>query len=358
MKLTKLSLATISLTAAINAIAALPANSDPIAVNLASSSGQFIVGVTGYYLKPSPTGSDTAYASVAAAFSNTTAISGLFSPETNYDWGYGINLGYIFPNSPFDVNLTYFHLGNNQANDTILAPDGINPAKDVGPVSVILGNVGRYDTAAASVKYAINQVDLTVGKYVNYGCRVQVHPNIGLRYTALDRELNSFYIMNPASTRNFFGTTAFDEDSDFEGFGPIIGVDGSFYIARGFGAVAHADYALLFGNIDATVNEADVLNQVVPPASTPFSKYFKDEDDDRVIQVADLKLGGNYTYLFNQNSNSNLTLEIGYQFTGYLRPIDRLETEGRPAARDSDFLGLNSSDLGLHGPYASLVVHV
>ena len=44
--------------------------------------------------------------------------------------------------------------------------------------------------------------------------------------------------------------TSFAEESDFQGIGPLIGVDASYYVGMGFGIVGHFDSALLVGNID------------------------------------------------------------------------------------------------------------
>lgn len=356
MKLIKISLAMLSLPAAMNAFAALPGTTDPTAVNMAVSSPKLItLGVTGFYLKPSDTNSDTAYASVAITPTNTNANATLFSPETNYDWGYGVNLGYQFANSPYDINVSYYNYDSGKYQSSVVEPQSVNQAEDIGPDSDIVGVVA-YDAATESSEYTINQVDLTLGKYVNYGCRVRLHPNVGLRYAKVDRELNSLYVLNP-STRSFFGTTTYKEDSDFSGLGPVFGLDGSFYIGAGFGAVAHADYSLLLGTVDATVNELDELS-VISQGTTAFPVNFNNEDNDRIVQVTDLKLGGDYTYLFNQNNPANLTLEIGYQYSAYINPIDRLEAQSKTDLKDSDLLGITTSNLGLHGPYASLILHV
>lgn len=368
MKLLKLNFALLSLSTIASAFGALPGTNDPSAVNLAQSPGQFILGVTGYYLKPSPANSDLDYASVSGIPENNSINVAIFGPKTNYEWGYGVNVGYIFANTPYDMNLSYFHLDTGKFNDFINAQDSIKQAIDVGPDSVIVGNA-RYDSASEEAEYTFNHVDLTAGKYINYGCRVRIHPNIGVRYASLDRELNSLYVLNPttATSRAFFGSTSIEEESDFQGFGPLIGVDGSFYLGAGFGAVGHADYALLYGRDDTTTHQIDVFNLTIPAFSTLiFPTSFKNDDNDRLAQAADLKLGGDYTYLFNQNNNANLTLELGYQYSQYFDAIDRLESQSRinivngviSISKDTTVRAVHTSNVGLHGPYATLTLHV
>lgn len=89
----------------------------------------------------------------------------------------------------------------------------------------------------------------------------------------------------------------------------------------------------------------------------------------RVVPVLDAKLGADYTYVFNNAANSDLTLEAGWMVSNYFNAVDRLQTETiltadvshpPPPSFSQSFqlTGRTTSDFGIQGPYVSLVLHV
>ncbi len=399
MKRLIVALASIGLTAAAGAYAALPAATDPTLVNVPQLPGGFVVGVSGYYLEPSPTDGDLDFASANINASNSvsnTFFSKLYNVDPGYNWGWGANIGYIFPNTGNDVNLSYFYLDTGNENQNVfISPFNNNGTNNnVTPIvnNFVFNTVAIPDleipifldpvltNAAAEVSYRINQVDLTAGQFINVGCRLRLHPNVGLRYADLERKINSVY----SGTASFLSTVAepgastFDEissfaavreDSDFSGIGPLAGIDASYYIGMGFGAVAHADAALLIGTVDSETDvfAQNIINQgenLLAPITIINAGVFSYRDDStrRVVPVGDLKLGLDYTYLFNNAANSDLTLEIGWQASEYYNAVDRLATVSTVpstlAVGSSQTLGSFTSSVGLDGPYATLTLHV
>ncbi len=402
MKRLTIALAAIGLTAAAGAYAALPAATDPTLVNVPQLPGGFVVGLSGYYLEASPSNGDLDFAS--ANFNttlngnvNNTFFSKLHNVDPGYDWGWGANIGYIFPNTGNDVNLSYFYLDTGDNRDSVFLPFNATTGLFIGSITPVVNNVifnpgfpgddlgTPLNIASAEASYRINQVDLTAGQFINVGCRLRLHPNVGLRYADLERKINSFYAGSVVSVSTASGvatTTAsnnqsqgfVNEDSDFSGIGPLAGIDASYYIGMGFGAVAHADAALLIGTIDS---ETDVFAQntqfvsttVLAPVLNQVSAgifNYRDDSIRRVVPVTDLKLGLDYTYLFNNAANSDLTLEIGWQASEYFNAVDRLATASvvpnsnilTPVIGSSQALGSFTSSVGLDGPYATLTLHV
>jgi hypothetical protein len=164
-----------------------------------------------------------------------------------------------------------------------------------------------------------------------------------------------------------------EEESDFSGIGPLAGIDASYYMGLGIGAVAHADAALLIGSIDvkstilASNNSSlTVDNNGTTNASSVGVFNYENDSTRRVVPVTDLKLGLDYTYMFNNAANSDLTFEMGWQASEYFNAIDRLATSSSvPILGDatgllgsSQILSTSTSSLGIDGPYASLTLHV
>lgn len=398
MKRLSVALATIGLTAAAGAYAALPAATDPTLVNVPQLPGGFVLGVSGFYLEPSATNGDLDFASVNVNNNNNTTIfaSKLHSVDASYDWGWGANVGYIFPNTGNDVNLSYFYFdSSNEDNHIDTSPFNINGAV-VGLSPLVNGIIfNSFDIpqanatidptltlAAAEASYRINQVDLTAGQLINVGCRLRLHPTAGLRYADVERKINSAY----AGTSSFLSSASptaltsdvlssaalLQEDSDFSGIGPLASLDATYYLGMGFGAVAHADAALLIGSIDAksrvfagNVNTVQ-LNLGAPVVTANAGEFYYDNDSNRrVVPVGDLKLGLDYTYMFNNAANSDVTLELGWQASEYYDAIDRLATLSTvptssatpPTGGASQILGTFTSSLGIQGPYATLTFH-
>lgn len=393
MKRLATALAALGLTA--SAFAALPATTDPTLINVPQLPGGFVVGLTGYFLQPSDSNGDLDYASGNYTINANTFASELRDVQPGYSYGWGANVGYIFPHTGNDVNLSYLHLGTSDY-DSIAGPgpDTISSvSSDVNPFFLPLG----FTNANAKADYDLNQVDLTAGQYINVGCRLTLHPFAGLRWAQLDRKLNANYTGNvttivdgasaglPVSVTGTIiqhNAASSSEKSDFQGIGPIAGSDVSYYLGYGVGIVGHADAALLIGNINSSLNlfnsanGTETFSSLVPPSSTSVSTNFSTQADNirRIVPVMDAKLGVNYTYLFNNSANSDLTFEAGYQVSNYFNAVDLLHgilLGATPIMKNTAKTGSSdriifipsvnnrtTSDMGINGPYVSVVLHV
>lgn len=369
----RISIALAAIGISVGAMAALPAASSPTQINIPSLSGGFVIGGTGFYLQPSDTHGDLDYANIT---NKTTANPANTNPnlqniEPGYDWGWGVNVGYVIPNTGNDINLSYFRFDSKDTASTSVT--GFNGAfaqntngNFILPVGISVATGDVYQNASATAEYDLDQVDLTAGQYINVGSHLSVHPVAGLRWAQVNRQLTENYsapgtsgnITQGSSTNNLGnGTLTLNEKSDFEGIGPLLGVDTSYYIGQGVGIVGHFDGALLVGNIDSKTTEAMAqLNGLAFANPQPtFNATYTADSIHRLIPVLDAKLGLDYTYSFNNTDNSDITLEGGWQVNHYWNAIDRLQVVDGSGA---NVVGRTTSSLVLSGPYLSLVVHV
>jgi hypothetical protein len=229
------------------------------------------------------------------------------------------------------------------------------------------------NSATAKAEFNLDQVDLMVGQYIDVGSRLRLHPMAGLRFASVERKLNDSYadkIIGASGTGFSFPVSIVTEEkSDFEGIGPLVGIDSSYYVGGGFGLVGHFSSSLLVGNIDSQLNATintpgfPTLPVGLPPITV--NSVFKAGSTQRIVPNYDAKLGVDYTYSFD--NRSNLTLEVGYQVSHYYKAIDLLKTTNNivnwPAQSVVVFapgvlVQRSTADFRLDGVYANLTLHV
>lgn len=351
MKRVAIVLATLGVS--ISSLAALPATTDPTLIAVPQLPGGFVIGASAFYLQPSAHHGDLDYASVASGTSAIFAGS-LKNVEPGYDWSWSLNIGYIFPNTGNDVNLSYFHLDTDN-NDSISVNDGSNiiPINFVNPE--LEENVLN---ANAKAEYNLNQVDLTAGQFLDVGCRLILHPFVGLRWAEIERDLKSRFVeFSAPSGGTLDDIFSINEKSNFDGIGPLVGADASYYIGLGFGIVSHFDSALLIGNIDSQSNVIHIDNIEEGNPSILFTTQLKKDDIRRIVPVLDAKLGADYTYVFNNAANSHLTFEVGWMFSNYFNAVDRLSGAASGGITTTFITKRTTSDLSLNGPYVNITFH-
>lgn len=378
----RLSITLLALGLSATAFAALPAATDPNLVAVPSLPGGLVLGVTGYYIQPTDSNGDLDYANVNT-FSGANSFSSIKNVEPGYNWAWGANIGYVFPNTGNDVNLSYFQLDSNDTAST--SNSGLNGvaslASNVSFPFALSGslNPSYANAAVAKAEYDLNQVDLTAGQSFDIGCRLIAHPYAGVRWADLQRKLNTTFTnsssFGSSTTLTQTQTAAFAEKSTYQGIGPIAGLDASYYVGYGFGVVGHMDGALLVGSINSSTDET--LKQVLTASngissvinSVSGAANFSAGSTQRVVPVLDMKLGADYTWVFNDASNSDLTLEAGWMVSDYIDAVDRLQTvtTTQNSFSANPFLapiagaavaGRSTSDVALNGPYVSLVAHI
>lgn len=358
MKRITIALATIGFS--VGAISALPAATDPTVVMVPQLPGGIFVGGSVYYFEARPNNSDLDYASVNFGTSSTF-FSELKEVKPEYDWGWGVNVGYIFPNTGNDVNLSYLNLDSDDTSHIAVSTTSPLFAFVTPVISQItaLGFSGTFFAAAAKAEYDIDQVDLTAGQYIDIGCRLIAHPYAGLRWARVDRDLDALFVAATPTPVEITPIFATQEESNYSGIGPIMGMDASYFIYMGLGVVGHFDGALLVGNIDSETDTLFTGTIGETPVNITNLFKFKIDDSTRVVPVLDGKLGIDYTFLFTNSDNSSLTLEAGWLVSHYFNVVDRISSVSRGVVGTTplNLLGRRTSDLGLQGPYVSLVFH-
>lgn len=325
---------------AANSFAALPTGTSRCDVSVPSYCGGFTFGLTGLYWRASSSGEDFANTFPGADFSFTPttpfdAFTSLGSGDRrhhryDYDWGFKANVGYIFPCSGNDINLTYTHWDHDHHRNVDLGEfalppvtstvallssgplltftNGVATATALLPLAAILSDpaftVTDFATAVSDRVDTENHTwDLDFGQTINAGCNFKVRFFGGLRYSRLEHKQDTTFVTAFSGTSAptpgvvitgdqlipvtpptaIFGgaaalpvalddvtvTDIFHRDSKFDGIGPRFGFDVAYHFGGGFGLVGNLSTSLLVGEIDNTFADRVVTDGVFTLLGAP-----------------------------------------------------------------------------------------
>lgn len=316
--------------------------------------GGFYIGGTAYYLQSASTQGDLDYATLfelplAVNVPNKTVEK--LNPRDSWDWG--LIAGYIFPNTGNDLQVEYMNIDMKDLSSASVSNGSV---VNFVPVS-LLSNFFAGPTVFANASYDLNQFDISAGQYINMGNRFHIHPTAGVRYLDLTRKINSVFINITESPVFLVLVQHVGEKSEFNGLGPLMGIDGQYEIFCHFGLVGHGHAGILVGDIK---NQQNLLllqtidGEVIPPLAINYH----DDNSHRFVSTLDAKLGANYNYVF-PNSNAKLSLEAGWSVNEYFNTIDRLNTAfiliGTPRY---NIINKKTSNVAFQGPYITLSLSI
>ena len=389
MKKLPLILAGATLVASVGAFAdVLRNNALPFAVNVPNIRSGFEFNVEGLFLKSS--NSDLDYGFITGNDDNGNAQTNLVTVKPDTDFGWGIGVGYVFPDSGNDVQLSWMGFDHtHRSSSSYLESSYSGPGPFLNTPYGLNINLadpdGDFDvpsdsqdvtTASGQAKFKLSVVDLDVGQYVDVGDRLQLHPFAGLRFARVENNLRGQYGSVDPIDPDVIYTEDDAFNSRFSGIGPLLGADANYNLGGGVHVAAHVATTLLVGKVDTDSrfastqsNEARVITSVQSPLFAQLSEQITDSasiesaDVTRVVPSLDAKLGLNYSYQFD--CDSVVTVEGGYKVTQYIDAVDRLDTSSGQQATPQSFIGgsgssaiatRNTSNVGFSGPYVKLAV--
>jgi hypothetical protein len=338
-------------------------------VTIPQLKGGFDISISALYMTPSssnleylgviktPTGADVLQHDYALTYNVTP----------NNNWGFILDLGYVFPNTANDVRLDWmaFH-SNYNSEHWVLGQNGMQTNVVFFPTSseVLLAN-SDYAKALGTINYKLDALDLTFGQYLNIYQRLQTRVFTGLRYARIDSDMATTYIVlwdtsiGDATAGGFSGNI----NSSFNGLGPMIGTRADFDLGKGLGLVGSIDFALLAGQLSLHANQ--VIHESVADTSLIFRNALSWGSQHIIAPAFDAKFGINYQYQFT--NGTQLIAELGYQVSQYIDVIEQIDRDFTPPfifAKSLDGITTNSNfstdvtNFDLRGPYLTLRVKV
>ncbi|MGQ3890729.1 Lpg1974 family pore-forming outer membrane protein [Legionella sp. CNM-4043-24] len=233
------------------------------------------------------------------------------------DWGWGYRLqGSYHYNTGSDITINWSHydvdglLGRFNGSYIQLTPA---PVAIPAQYNLYLDN--QYD-----------QVNLVFGQHVDMGLVKNARFYTGLQYARIQVEANRIFEVPAIFSAATRGGARRVGSADFNGMGPVIGIDYSYDLSHGLSLTANTAASLLYGS--ARVSVATSYNNGLVVASEYGSTK-------KMTTGLEAKLGANYAYEMAQGV---LNLEGGYQTVNYFNVLNTGLLSG-------------TTNFGLYGPY-------
>lgn len=324
----------------------------PVLVTVPEQDGSWSLGVEALYWQP--TNSDLQYALTRNQQTGGSATHDNFDTkevENHYDWGFRLDATYHVPVQGKDVELSWVHFDDKQVRENSSAyrtanggANGVNLPWDYLTPSMFpvdAGSAQEFDAVHGKSEYEYDHVDLMFGQKIKVGNRVMVRPFAGARWADIEAKNT----INAVLSGDSGVSQKWRFDADFEGIGPRLGMDGNVDLGYGFGVSVRAGLSLLVGQ-----QESDhIATQESNADSNVQTLNHNVSTTVRVIPETDVKMGVNYTHVFNQTWSA--LVEVGYEVTNYFNALDK----GVLGTFDSVN---SSSDFAWNGPYARLQLDI
>lgn len=322
------------------------ADSSPCSATVPSFNGGFTLGISGLYLRPTSDNLD--YAVVYPINANGDALSGhVKSAEPDYDWGYRVSAGYLFPCTGNDLTLTYSNFNHHTVNRADVPSDSIL----VGTVTPVFFQAGDNASAAiaANARYNYQTLDVDFGQHLNLGCNTHIKFIGGVRFADLDSTFKADYNTVTEEQSTVVESVATRQHSEFKGAGPRFGTNLEYNLGNGFGIVGQATASLLVGNISTNFDERDI-ELTGDDVTSDVAVGFHQRHTARVVPNLTGKLGVNYNFEFCNPSRTKMTVEAGYQVDHYFNVNEHQKL------LDAFGAGKQVTDTSFNGPYVGLQV--
>jgi len=327
-------------------------------VTIPQLKGGFDISISALFMTPSssnltyvsvnktPTGSDVSMHDYDSTYDIT--------PDEN--WGFILDLGYVFPNTAHDVRLDWMAFHSNYSNQLkVIGQAGMSTNVVFFPTSneVLLSN-SDYAKATATINYKLDALDLTFGQYLNIYQRLQIRVFTGLRYARIDSDMQAVYIANwnTSSSEPSGGAFNGNINSSFNGLGPMIGTRADFDLGKGLGLAGSFDIALLASQLSFNANQIIHENTVGTPEVITNALNWGTQQI--VAPAFDAKFGMNYQYQFN--NGTQLIGELGYQVSQYIDVIEQMDRGSGTTIEP--YFSTDVTNFDLRGPYLTLRVKV
>jgi len=304
-------------------------------------SGVFMIGLEALYVAPN--GSDFLYALQMQQDSNNNSIGRSLGVDSDYQFGYHIDVAYAMPGDGPDISLGYTRLDTNDSESKAGVSGSLFGNILGGPQAFLSSPSGSI--ARAKTDYDYIDVDLLLGKEFVLQNRYHFHPFAGVRYADFESRDRAAYTYNGS----LVGTA--EIRNEVNGVGPRAGLDAAMEISNGFSLVARAAGSLVYGNFDwkLIVSNPGNASNAAGDAFTAQSQNVRNSDEHIVVPETDYRLGVNYTHEFSPDTS--FAVELGYTSVRYYDVLDKnADRATNPVS--------SMSDWGFQGPYLRVQANI
>lgn len=248
----------------------------------------------------------------------------LFNKEVTNKWDGGFRLeGSYHFNTGNDVNINWMHYSTT-----------INPTDYIGTLllPIIPPPLQVAVPFELESKNRLDQVNVVMGQHIDLSMRDHMRFYGGLQYVNIQSTSNNFYTTEIITDLTGF-TFSFFDNTDYKGFGPVIGLDYSYDITHGLSLTANGAGSILYGT--SRYHSGYVID---PVELIPLQVFYRKKG---IVPSFEAKLGINYAHSMAQGVAN---IQIGYQVVDYYNVLQ---------AQPYQFLisPIRSVDYALFGPY-------
>lgn len=294
---------------------ALFANEVPSVVN--TSNINLTVGITGLYLQPDASNLVYGVYTTPLPLPAPNWAQRLVNPE--HSGAFDLELkGNLNVNN--NARLNWLHFNSNDSDSA-----GSSPATSVGPV-YYYGPAEQFllNTAANSkVKFDVDHLSLVFGHTLNITKQLTIDPFFGFSAVYLKENISNNYM----GTDPVYGpyTHAVYQKSNFTGFGPRFGVDGTYSMSDRFGILGGLGGNLLAGFLKYSTNFKSWTGYIGETAhnNIPANTSMANETINRIVPEVDAKIALVYKTAF-ASPGSELTFKLGYLYAVYLNAFHQV----------------------------------
>lgn len=290
----------------------------PGAVTVPCETKQWSFAVDALYLKPM-FNKDLAYTAIAPTNTALLQSNAYRSLDADWDLGYRLQAAYYFSTgADLSLDWSHFDASSNLGYATTMPVTRLSGASLAGTLNA---------------DNLFDQVNLVMGQHVDLGLVKDAHFFGGLQYANLAHNTQLALPNNRISDSAF--ASSYYNNSQFEGFGPVLGVDYAYNLVQGLSLTAKTSASMIYGSTRSSAG-LQVLSSGSP---IMFSTAYASSKS--VIAGLEGKLGANYAFT---TQNGVLNLEGGYQVMDYLNALTTVNLAGQ----------FGQSDYALSGPYLGL----
>ena len=312
--LKKTTLAVIGLTVSTLSAAGTmgPVGCTPGNVTVPCDSSAWNLGIQALYLQALYGPNKSEQSELARTPTNVVNIN------NEWNWGVHAELSYHF-NTGTDVTVDWT---NYSGTNSVTGLTGRSV-----PLFTRQTFTGAYDVAN---KNRYDQVNAVLGQHVDFGLVKKMRFYGGMQYANIQTFLTKHFQPTRAT-----GGTGVDQqvNADFQGNGPVIGIDYAYHLTNEFSVTANGSGSILYGNSRYNGRYVSLPSQLVYVSAYTSKKA--------VIPALEAKLGLNYALALSQGV---MNVEAGYQVTNYFNVFQTQQYQNFAGA-------LTKSDYGLYGPY-------
>jgi hypothetical protein len=164
------------------------------------------------------------------------------------------------------------------------------------------GLTDEVASAAATANLSYNMYDMTIGRRFAVDDHFAVRTYAGLRFASIQQKFNAYYDGIDASQ------AAVSANSNFQGFGPIIGTEGVLTGWRGLNLYARVAGGLVSGQSSNPLGESNNGGQTIY-VNTSYNVH-------EVVPTVSIGVGGGWQY-------RTVSVRVGYEVTNWFGLINR-----------------------------------